>query len=267
MVKDQVEDGSLGWIPWKARTSDAVELQFLENRRPRNDKQLLHSILRSEEGLLDESAEAQIPKHEPVELVLTRFQTLLTNCLALLEVAHLLVLKRFAHKFLEVATAVPRDPGLRAPSLQEILDADRTIWLTIADIVRDNRWSYNDTLNEVAFCRQDIHSALQPRLVSNVPVNHRKRSAPEVPPPPPPHPEPRPKKTPPKKEGKKKLKMIWQDSWCKKTAAGVGICVRWRMTYCKSGDSCVFAHCCPIPGRDKKPCEGKRKVHQHTLTL
>ena len=203
MVKDQVEDGSLGWIPWKARTSDAVELQFLENRRPRNDKQLLHSILRSEEGLLDESAEAQIPKHEPVELVLTRLQTLLTNCLALLEVAHLLVLKRFAHKFLEVATAVPRDPGLRAPSLQEILDADRTIWLTIADIVRDNRWSYNDTLNEVAFCRQDIHSALQPWLVSNVPVNHRKRSAPEVPPPPPPHPEPRPKKTPPKKEGRR----------------------------------------------------------------
>ena len=51
--------------------------------------------------------------------------------------------------------------------------------------------------------------------------------------------------------------MIWQDSWCKKTAAGVGICVRWHMTYCKSGDSCVFAHCCPIPGPDKKPCEGK----------
>ena len=60
-----------------------------------------------------------------VEVVLAKFQNLLSIALAMLGGAHLLVLKRFHSKFMELAITKPRDNHLRAPSLAEILDADQ----------------------------------------------------------------------------------------------------------------------------------------------
>ena len=256
LVKDQLDNGGVSWVPWKSRTSEATELEFLENRRPRNDRQLLHSLLSDGPSAFEDVPEAKIPKNEPVELVLSRFQILLTNCLALLEAAHLLVLKRFHQKFLDVAVLKPRDPNLRPPSLNEILDADRAVWLAVADIVRENRWSLNDSLNEVAFCRQDIHSALQPRLISTGPkLDSRKRQRDDL---------EQQQKVLPKPPADHKR--IWQDSWCRKTASGQGICIRWHMTQCKTGSGCRYAHVCPIPGPDGKPCGLKHKVAAHDKT-
>ncbi|CAL1139401.1 unnamed protein product [Cladocopium goreaui] len=55
----------------------------------------------------------------PVEPVLLRFQTLLANALAMLQLVHLIVAKKFHHKFNELALAVPVDSSLRPPNLQE----------------------------------------------------------------------------------------------------------------------------------------------------
>ena len=59
---------------------------------------------------------------------LGRFQGLLATALAMLGHVHLIVLKWFHAKFLELALVKPRDQHLRPPFLTEILDADRTAW-------------------------------------------------------------------------------------------------------------------------------------------
>ena len=78
----------------------------------------------------------------------------------MLDKVHLLVIKRFNDRLLSFALAVPSDGSLRGPSLQEILAADRAVWQAIHSLLRDHSWSLSDSLNEVAFCRQDIPSAL-----------------------------------------------------------------------------------------------------------
>jgi hypothetical protein len=98
--------------------------QFLEHRRPRNERQLLRSLLSEGESALHDQPEAVINHQLSLEVVVT-FQGLLSTALAMLGQAHLIVLKRFHAKFLEIALLKPRDQHLRAPSLTEILDADR----------------------------------------------------------------------------------------------------------------------------------------------
>ena len=87
-------------------------------------------------------------------------------------------------KFLSFALAVPSDGSLRGPSLQEILGADR-VWQAVHALIRDHSWSLSDSLNEVAFCRQDIPSALQPRpRAVHVPNPRAAPADPSVAPPP-----------------------------------------------------------------------------------
>ena len=80
----------------------------------------------------------------------------------MLQIVHLLVVRRF-NEFLHHALSVPSDPSLRGPSLQEILAADRSVWQAVHALMRENDWTLSDCLNDIAFCRQDIPSCLQPR--------------------------------------------------------------------------------------------------------
>ena len=163
LLKEAIETNNFTWIPWKSRTSEADEQIFLEHRRPRNDRQLLRSLLSEGEAVRNEQPEAVINHQAPVEVVLGKFQTLLTVALAMLGFAHLIVLKRFHAKFIEIAVAKPRDQHLRAPSLSEILDADRTAWSAVTELLYDSKWTLNDVLNEIAFCRQVFYTSLAPR--------------------------------------------------------------------------------------------------------
>ena len=163
LLKEAIETNNFTWVPWKSRTSEADEQTFLEHRRPRNDRQLLRSLLAEGETVLNDQPEAIINHQAPVEVVLGKFQSLLTIALAMLGSAHLIVLKRFHAKFMEIAVTKPRDQHLRPPSLSEILDADRTAWAAVSELLYDSKWSLNDVLNEVAFCRQVFHTSLAPR--------------------------------------------------------------------------------------------------------
>ena len=106
---------------------------------------------------------AFVPQSGPVEPTVRKALSVFATALAMLDKVHLLVIKRFNDKFLSFALAVPSDSSLRGPSLQEILSADRAVWQAVHALIRDHSWSLSDSLNEVAFCRQDIPSALQPR--------------------------------------------------------------------------------------------------------
>lgn len=89
----------------KGRISEADEEVFLEHRRPRNERQLLRSLLSEGDAVLQGQPEAFINHQLSAEVVVTRFQRLLTAALAMFGQAHLI--RRFHTKFLEIAVQTP----------------------------------------------------------------------------------------------------------------------------------------------------------------
>ena len=162
-VKEAVETRTLNWVPWKRSSSEHDEIEATENRRPRNDKQLIRSILADGDVGLDELPEARVDTSKPVDVALVKFQCLLANALAINGACHLLVIKRFHSKFLDLAVARPRDPHLRPPTIHEAIDAERAAWQNVAELMSEGKWSLNDSLSEVAYCRHVFHTALAPR--------------------------------------------------------------------------------------------------------
>ena len=181
-VKEAVETRTLNWVPWKRRSSEHDEIEATENRRPRNDKQLIRSILADGDVGLDELPEARVDTSKPVEVALVKSQCLLVsgNALAINGACHLLVMKRFHSKFLDLAVARPRDPHLRPPTIHEVIDAEQAAWQNVADLMSEGKWSLNDSLSEVAYCRQVFHTALAPRpkAPQRPPDDHRRKRLP-----------------------------------------------------------------------------------------
>ncbi|CAE7360321.1 unnamed protein product, partial [Symbiodinium sp. KB8] len=171
LVREQLDAGKFSWIPWRLRSSASDEEQFLERRRPRTDAKLLTRLL--QEGQPEEECIASVPQSGPVEPIVRRFWDLLMYAIALNNGAHLLHLRKAAEKFLSIALATPSDRNMRPPSLQEIVEADRALWLGVASIQADQGWSLTDALAEMIFARPDVYSA-------------NKRKQPALPPPPPP---------------------------------------------------------------------------------
>ena len=261
-LKDMIDSNSLTWVAWKSRTSELDEQLFLEHRRPRNDRQLLRSLLTEGDAALIDHPEADVNHQAPVEVVVSKFQHLLAVALAMLGAAHLLVLKRFNAKFLDLAVMKPRDPHLRPPTLAEILDADRAAWGAVSEILSESRWSLNDVLNEVAFCRQVFHTSLAPRPKPIQPLKaDPPKRKPELPKPDPKKPKPGAPKQPPKTDATKKNK--WDQSWAKKLPNGTGICIRYHLGSCRASKTCRYAHQCPIPKSNGEPCAGFHMASQH----
>ena len=52
ILKEAIDGNCLAWVPWKNRTSESDEQAFLEHRRPRNERQLLRSLLAEGESAL-----------------------------------------------------------------------------------------------------------------------------------------------------------------------------------------------------------------------
>ena len=107
--------------------------------------------------------EAVINHQLSPEVVVTRFQGLISTALAMLG-RHISWSSNVSMpSSLEIALLKPRDQHLRSPSLTEILDADRVAWTAVVELLSDSKWSLNDVLNEVAFCRQVFHTSLGPK--------------------------------------------------------------------------------------------------------
>ena len=165
LVREHLEAKKFSWVPWRLRSSASDEEQFLERRRPRTDAKLLTRLL--QEGQPEEECIASIPQSGPVEPIVRRFWDLLMYAIALNDGAHLLHLRKAAEKFISIALATPSDRNMRPPSLQEIVEADRALWLGVATIQADQGWSLTDALAEMIFARPDVYSALAPRLKPN----------------------------------------------------------------------------------------------------
>ena len=74
ILKEAIDGNCLAWVPWKNRTSESDEQAFLEHRRPRNERQLLRSLLAEGETALHDQPEAVINHQLSPEVVVTRFQ-------------------------------------------------------------------------------------------------------------------------------------------------------------------------------------------------
>ena len=159
----------------------------------------------------------------------------------------------------------PRDQNLRPPSLAEIIDAERAAWMAVSELMSDGRWSLNDSLSEIAYCRQVFHTSLAPRpRVTHQPQGDIKKP---------------PKRLPPPIEGAPKAKakagakpdqvpsagtgQKWQDHWLRKLPDGRGICIRFHLGKCKSGKACRYAHQCPIPNSQGEACGGNHQAARH----
>ncbi|CAE7362903.1 unnamed protein product, partial [Symbiodinium microadriaticum] len=147
------------WIPWRQRTSESDATRWEEARRPRNDRQLLRSLLDADAE--PSSASVSLNMQGPPDPVLRRSLSLFATALAMLDYVHLATIKKFNDRFLHLSLTPPMDTSLRGPSLQEIVLADRSVWVSISELIRDHGWSLSDSLNEVAFCRGEMANLLQ----------------------------------------------------------------------------------------------------------
>ena len=239
------------------------EVEATETRRPRNDNQLIRTILADGDVGLGDLPDAKVDTSGPVEIALSRFQCVLANALAITGACHFLVIKRFHAKFLELSVSRPRDPHLRAPTIHEVIDAERAAWGSVAELMLQGKWSLNDSLSEVAYCRQVFHTAWAPGPKTTLPqpIDERRRKRL-------PSPGPAPKakakaqpKQPPQEPSDQAGK--YQESWLRKTADGRGICIRFNTGKCRSGKTCCYTHVCPVPNSKGDPCGGSHPAHKH----
>ena len=124
-------------------------------------------IPRLEDFIYDEVPSREIPAGQVGYHLLSSLLGFKTVGLALVRAAHLGSLRMCEGKFLKLAFYKHEaGAGLRGPTAEEMMAADRKLWdiiADIADLVNNQKWSLNDALAEVVDVRADMASLLQPR--------------------------------------------------------------------------------------------------------
>ena len=277
-LKSAHASGTTLWVPWRHRSTEADALAYQDMRRPRSDRQLLRQFLEAEDDPIGPTANVSFSG--PAEPTVRKALSIFATALAMLGLVHLLTIKKFNDKFLQSALAIPSDASLRGPTLQEILAADKSVWQAIHALMRDHSWSLSEALNEVAFCRQDIASALQPRPRSHSTPHRGPALVSDASDPPPPPSAKRRRRTgggstsklisdPASPAAKSKANQVpaaqaFDKSWFKKID-GVEVCMRGALGRCKN-PQCKFTHRCPVPLPSGKPCGQQHTALDHAKT-
>ena len=188
---------------------------------------------------------------------LLHIQTLFRNALALCNAAHLKSLKDFDKKVADLCLKQPdKSTNLRTVTTPELLAADRKIWNTISDLLRDG-WRLDEALNEMTTVRSDIPSLLQwrpaqprlpPALEQLVKGKGKGKGKWGQPWEEQPWKKQKTEDKPWKKQDKPQptsLPKNWADKF-----QGKPICRRYQSNTCKT-QNCKFAHVCAIKGCHK----------------
>ena len=143
----------LKWIPWQYRLSQKQYQEILEaktTKAVRSEVQLLTA------AFMDDQPELSVESRPLSAGWLMQIQTIFRNALALCNAAHLKSLKDFDKKIADLCLKQPdRTSGLRTVTTQELLSADRRMWNTISDLLREG-WSLDEALHEMTTVRSDI---------------------------------------------------------------------------------------------------------------
>ena len=159
------------WIPWKYRLSMAKSEDITSGRSakvPRIESLGLHNILVDEPPAVEVSNSSM-----GINAVRTMFD-LHNAALALVESAHLAVLRAYSIKFLSHLTQrLDQETGLRNPTILEAQSADKLIWGAISELVAEKGWSLDQAVHELTHVRSDLATLLQarPRLPRPAPPN------------------------------------------------------------------------------------------------
>ena len=141
---------------WKCRMSQAQQDNH-SLRRP-------SKIPRLEDFIWDEVPSREIPTGQLGFHLLSSLLGLRALGLALVRATHLGSLRAYECRFLKLAFQKHENgSGLRGPSAEEMMAADRRLWEIIAELVNTQKWSLDDALAEVVEVRADMASLLQPR--------------------------------------------------------------------------------------------------------
>ena len=153
-------DKELTYVPLRKCTSQHEEDLARETRSRASDP--LSILARA---YADEDPER--PDHEQSSSLyaLTRLFELRRNCFVMTGHCHLTSWKRLDLRVIEVYTKKVSDTsGLRRPNFEELLEADKTLFTRIFELVNDRSWTLDEALHEFAVNRQDIDHLLQPRV-------------------------------------------------------------------------------------------------------
>ncbi|CAE7709675.1 unnamed protein product, partial [Symbiodinium necroappetens] len=159
--------------------------------------------------------------------------------------------------------------GLRNVSTEEMLDADRKLWRSIATLVEEQGFSLDEALREMTHVRGDIATLMQarPRMPAMPPAPH----APYTPPGPPKGPRKgagktgkadspnRPQRTIDKHQAQQLERAMQnlQITHGKKT-----LCLRYNKTQCNNAN-CKYEHRCAIKMPNGQACGGQHPAHKH----
>ena len=188
--------------------------------------------------------------------------------LAMVGSAHLVRLKSYSSKFLQLLTQrYEPASGLRPPSILEAQQADCKLWQLIYSLVQDKDWKLNDAIFEITEVRGDMASLLQARPK---PLLH-----------------PRPADKGGKGKGLNRfMRESWKggfsekgkgqgkdkgqkgkgsskgasSSWVKNVQVNgeaKQLCMLWQSGKCSRGANCAFIHACAYPKSDGTACMSK----------
>ena len=251
IVHHQLRPGqSLKYIPWQIRLSQKQYQDMMEAKT--------HKAVRSEAQLLgvflDDTPEISMDQVRLSSEWLLKVQQVFRNAFVMCGAAHLHTFKKFDQKVFDLAMKkFAPESNLRAVTMPELLEADKSIWAEIIALVSQN-WSLDDALHELSSARADLYGLLQPRPRANVPAAFSKGA---------PRGSPKPvvksalDKKPPKSSGANGLCTFIVQNNEKRT-----LCQRFQSGRCSS-KSCKYQHLCAVKLDGGKPCGKQHSAADH----
>ena len=162
------EDKDWRWHPWRQIISVSAGLQLEMERSAKASVtgagDALVKLLAKSNGL-EEPDEMQVSA-SAFKVACVLFTRM--NAFAVVKAAHLLNLRTYANRFLELYTTKPLQLGKRGPSLVEAEAADQAVWTEIFRMLR-NGDSLDDALHEVTVVRDSLVSLLTPQTKDSQP--------------------------------------------------------------------------------------------------
>lgn len=148
------------WIPWNIRLSQQQHDMHAASRPKKIAKLERFSV---QDLILDDVPSRDLPIQMGIAQ-LTQILMLQAVAIALCKGAHLHGLKKYARKFIRLAShRYEADSGLRGPSTQEMLAADQQLWNRMAELYNLRNWTFDDCVHEFTEIRADMESLFQPR--------------------------------------------------------------------------------------------------------
>ena len=153
-------DQELVYLPLRKCTSQNQEEKARESRSRASDPLSVLARAWNEE-------DPESPENELASGLfgLNQLLELRRNTFVLTGHCHLASWKRLDAKLLEAyCKNVPETSGPRRPNFDEFLEADKTLFLRVFELVNEKNWSLDEALHEFSTSRPDVDNLLQARL-------------------------------------------------------------------------------------------------------